>query len=60
MPKPKIGEKRLVDTDDPKWLRVVTVASREVHNHREFYRVNEIEGALFLSSSLHHLEWQPA
>lgn len=55
MPKPKLNELRLVESTKPGYDRVVTVASREVHNHYELYRVKEIPGALYSASSLHRI-----
>jgi hypothetical protein len=52
MAKPKIGETRLVESTKPGYDRVVTIQGRCTKNHREFYRVVEIPGALFLSKSL--------
>ena len=51
----KIGQKVLAPTMDGS-REILTVTSRETHNHREFYRVEEISGALFLSKSLKRLE----
>lgn len=51
MSKLKIGE-QVLPTDPGSEQRVLTISGRETHKHYEFYRVRELPGALFLSSSL--------
>lgn len=51
MSKLRIGQGAKVERMDGSFSDVI-IMSRELHNHREFYRVWEIPGALFLSSSL--------
>lgn len=52
MSKIKIGEVRYVESVGGGY-KSATIASREVHNNMNFYRVEEYPGGLWMESSLH-------